>query len=141
MWLIIRLKDNAVYSTAYTEPPEGAWNPDLFAIKEWPGNEPPIHSPDEGIESYDPTLDDPAWGAKAKRRIALPNAATQLELEADWLKATIPTIPAMTLPELAATVQRLARQNLTIMEALQYYLWRFQCDKPRPWLTREVMRL
>ena len=131
MWLIIDKSDHTVAGTCPYRPPAGSWNLDLFDIKEWPGGEPPVHNPERGIESYDPTLGDPTWEAKAGRRASLPGAVAWLEQEADWLRGTMPAIPAMTLPELAAAAQRLARQNLRVMEVLEYYLWRLLYDELR----------
>jgi hypothetical protein len=97
MYLIIRKGDRAVVGTNYTEPPDGAYNPDLFDVVFWNGPEPPLHNPEgeldpdtggllPGVESYDPTIglapDDP-------RLVSVDDQLTALERRVEALEVSV----------------------------------------------------
>lgn len=118
MWLIIRREDSAVIGTQYGLKP--TWNEDLFEVKEWYGKEPPIHDPEEGIYSYDPTLDDPEYPGFTESRLDFNALADLADSEIDWLNETIPQIDVMTAERVRDVVKRLAQENLRQVKAWRY---------------------
>lgn len=117
MWLIIRKADSAVVGTNYLVAPEASA---AFEVKEWQGAEPPIHDPDEGVESYDPTLTDPGYPAFRQSRVDFDGLADKAAVEIEWLDETIPNIPTMTGAEVRAVVHRLAREQREELRAWRY---------------------
>lgn len=125
MWLIIRKSDHAVIGTqAEIKPPDDAWNPDIFEIKEWYGLEPLICDSETGICGYDPTLDDPTYPDFLERRGHFDELADKASSEIEWLEATIPDIDGMAAAEVRAVVKRLARENLETIRAWRYVIRR-----------------
>jgi len=53
-WLIIRRSDSTVLCCQITDP--GDISNDKIVVKKWYGRAVPAHDPEEGVESYDPTL-------------------------------------------------------------------------------------
>lgn len=120
MWLIIRESDDAVVGTNYNIAPPV---PVDHRVVEWAGPEPPIHDPDEGIFSYDPTLTDPDYATFMAAKAAFDAMEAQAAAEIAWLEATIPTIGVAGLAEARTVLERLAEQNLLSIRAWRY-LWR-----------------
>jgi len=56
MWLIIDRKRMTVFGVQFNKPGDGLLDMGRFEVKEWYGPAPPCHNPDEGVESYDPTV-------------------------------------------------------------------------------------
>lgn len=63
-WLIIRLSDNTIFGAQFDEPPDGAFNPGLFAVKPWFDTPPPTNDDINGILVPDPTLNNPDYDAQ-----------------------------------------------------------------------------
>jgi len=123
-WIVIRNSDIAVISTQEdVPPPDGAWKPALFTVKEATlDRAPPLHDPDEGVESYDPTTPDDVLGA---RRVDFDALADDAQAEIEWLDTAIPQIPTADLGQLRDGLQRLARQNRAQLKAWRYVLRRW----------------
>lgn len=125
MWLIIdpNITDpagrGAVIGTSSVEPPSSAF-PAHFLIKEWGGVEPLVHDPEDGIESYDPTVDDPGYLAFLQSRLDFDALFASADNEIAWLDSTIPNISTMTAVEVRAVVERLARENREMIKAWRY---------------------
>lgn len=117
MWLIIRKSDNAVMSAQFTRPGDVGIG---RIVKEWYGPAPAIHNPSEGVESYDPTLDNPDWAILAQSRVDFGELANLADAEIGWLEATIPQIDTMALEDLRSVLQRLAQENLRQIKAWRY---------------------
>lgn len=120
MWLIIRESDDAVTGTNYNVAPPA---PTGHRVVEWVGDEPPIHDPDEGVFSYDPTLDDSDYPTLLDARGMFDDLETGAIAEIAWLESIIPAIDIADLTELRAILKRLAQQNLRSIKAWRY-LWR-----------------
>lgn len=119
MWLVIRRSDGAVVGTQRgDQKPE--WDENSFEVKEWLGPEPALHDPDEGIESYDPTLDDPGYPAFRQSRIDFDALADKAATEVEWLNETIPLIPTMTGAEVRDVVHRIAKEQREELRAWRY---------------------
>jgi hypothetical protein len=63
VYLVIRKSNQTVFQVHYGhDDPTGRYSKE-FEVKEWHGNVPPIHNPENNVESYDPTIglppDDP----------------------------------------------------------------------------------
>ena len=114
MWIAIRLSDSAVVGTIMVRPPEGAYGLG-HVVKEWLGQEPRVHDPDNGIESYDPTTDCPGYDEAVAARLDCQDLRDKIKAELDWLTQAIPTI---TDP----ITKRLAQQNRAIIKALRYVI-------------------
>jgi len=117
MWLIIRESDNAVVGTNYNIPPlapPGHW------VVEWTGPEPAVHTPDEGVESYDPTLADPDYSTFLEARGVFDDLEAQAETEIAWLESAIPQIDTADLATLRAILKRVAQENLREIRAWRY---------------------
>lgn len=137
MWLIIRRSDSAVVGTQAGVRPT-AWNLARFEVKEWYGAEPKIHDPAEGVESYDPTRDDPGYGIFADARDKLDELETDATAEIEWLDGqieqlddAIPNIPGYDVTQLRAAFQVLAEnqrrmmaENRRVIGALRYVVRR-----------------
>lgn len=117
MWLIIRESDDAVIGTNYTREPDA---PVGHRVVEWAGPEPPCHDPDEGIFSYDPTLDDPDYSTFVDARDMFDDLEVRAATEIAWLEAAIPQVDAADLETLRAILKRLAQQNLRSIKAWRY---------------------
>jgi len=122
MWLIIRNSDSAVVGTNYATQAPAA--PNGHTVKEWFGPEPALHDPVEGVESYDPTLDDPDWKILANLRIDFDALADKADNEVAWLEAAIPQIETANLDELRMLLSRLMRQNTVMIKAWRYIVRR-----------------
>ena len=118
MWLIIRKSDSAVIGTQMgARPPEGAWDPDLFEVKEWYGPEPAIHNPEEDIESYDPTGGDESL---SHARLDFDRLSTLADDELAWLEAIEPQVETMDLTQLRGVLRRLVSENIYQIRAWRY---------------------
>ncbi len=120
MWLIIRNSDNAVIGTQQREDPSVHWNVALFTVKEWFGPEPPLHDPDEGVVSLDPTLTDPDYATFTEARTIFNDLEAQAVTEILWLETAIPLIDTADLADLRTVVKRLAQENLREVKAWRY---------------------
>ena len=122
-WIVVRLSDNAIIGTQNDQaPPTGAWNPTLFVVREVVlPVPPPLHNPDEGIESYDTSA--PAQRL-ASVRVDFNQLAADAQTEIDWLDTNIPRIPTADLTLLRGGLERLARQNRGMLKAWLYVLRR-----------------
>lgn len=120
MWLIIRKSDSTMFGAQFQKPPSNAFDPAVFDVKEWYGPAPPVHNPDEGVESYDPTLDDPDYPAFRQGRIDFDTLAGKATSEIEWLNETIPAIPTMTGAEVRNVVFRIAREQREELRAWRY---------------------
>lgn len=128
-WLIIRKSDSAVFSSQFNEPQAGEINLALFDVKPWFDTPVPVHSPDDGITSFDPTIGNAEWqaafdawaggdlaAAGAKQwYIDHPNAAQLFELSIADLDAAIQNRNAaaetLLLKTLAIAVRVLAKRE------------------------------
>jgi hypothetical protein len=119
MWLVIRKSDDAVIGTNSVDP-TGYWNAELFSIKEWNGKEPQIHDPDEGIESYDPTIDNPDWLDFISTRVDFDALAAQANNEIDWLNENIPLVVGADLETLRTFLQRVMVEQREELKAWRY---------------------
>lgn len=125
VYLVIRISDSTVFQVHHAhDDPTGRYG-DAFEVKEWYGPVPPLHDPDGGVESYDPTLDDPAYPDFLQSRLDLAALAEQAAGEIEWLAETIPDIDTMTAAEVRDVVRRLAQENLRMIKAWRYAIRRF----------------
>lgn len=125
MWLIIStvITDGAgrgaVVGTLRQEPPTGAYGPDV-EYKEWNGDEPPVHDPISGIESYDPTIDDPDYPDFEQASQDFRDLYAQAATEIQWLEDNIPLVPTADLDTLRAYLQRVMIEQRKKLQAWRY---------------------
>jgi len=123
MWIIIKKSDDTVVGTHYGNRPAG-WNETLFDLKEWTGEEPPIHDPDEGVISLDPTIDNPDWTDFQASRVDFAAMALQADNQIAWLDVEIPNVPLADLSTLREYLERVMRQNRQMIKAWCYMIKR-----------------
>lgn len=117
MWLIVRDSDNAVIGTNYTISPTVSVG---ITVREWHGAEPPIHDPENGVYSYDPTLDDPDYPDFQQRRIDFDALKIQATNEIEWLNDNIPLVSSADLATLRSYLERIMREQRQEMRAWRY---------------------
>lgn len=125
MWLIIRKSDGAVIGHQRDRDPTEFWDSLRFEVKEWLGVPPPLHNPEEGVLSYDPTLSDPSYPSFLQSQIDFDEQEVMATEEIDWLNDIIPQIDTMTAAEVRNVVKRLAQENLRQIKAWRYVFRRF----------------
>jgi len=122
MWLIIRDSDSAVVGTNYAQAKPGT--PPGHTAKEWYGAEPPLHDPEDGVESYDPTLDDPAYVELVSFHADFDALAETAANEIAWLEDALDVVDVADLATLRIILKHVLRENLGMVKAWRYVLKR-----------------
>ena len=122
MWIIVRKADHRVIGIQDCVQPEGAWNHDVYEVKEWFGAPPCIHIEDEPPRpcSLDPTLSNPWWSELAAARIDFDALADEADAEIDWLDDAIARIPTADLEELRVILLRVTSENRKCIKSWRY---------------------
>lgn len=94
-----------------------------FDVKPWYGPMPQLHDPDDPenpVESYDPTFNDPQYTTFTATRADFDNLADRADNEIEWLGDVIPQIDDMTIEQLRGVLKHLVR-----LVRFQIKAWRY----------------